>query len=295
MARSQLRFSRNRTHLKLVFATEAKGHVMGAFHDSATILVREGLEALLVLAAIGASLARRGATDRLQALIAGAAAGVVASLATAWAFAAFNNGAHDDLIEAGVMLGSAGLLLYVSGWLFLRQDPRRWTRYLEAQVARAEGAGSKAALVGIGFLAIYREGAETALFLHALALPNGWTPALLGGIAAGTAILCVGFVAVKKLAIRLPLRPLFLASSIFLFGMALRFIAGAVQELQEQTLLAQTDAGLPDWLADIAGNGTWEALGPQFFLVSLAVATVAWTALQRRRDADTSNAVPKAG
>lgn len=268
---------------------------MGAFFDAATILVREGLEALLVLAAIGAYLARLGAADRLQALIAGAAAGVVASLATAWAFAMFNNGAHDDLIEAGVMLASAGLLLYVSGWLFLRQDPRTWTRYLQAQVARAEGAGSKAALVGIGFLAVYREGAETALFLHALAAPAGWTPELLGGIAAGTAILCAGFLAVNKLAIRLPLRPLFLASSVFLFGMALRFIAGAVQELQEQSLLAQTDAGVPDWFADIAGNGTWEALGPQLLLLGLAVATVAWTAIQRRRDTETVNAVPKAG
>lgn len=268
---------------------------MAAFFDAATILVREGLEALLVLAAIGAYLARLGAADRLQALVAGAAAGVVASLGTAWAFAVFNNGAHDDLVEAGVMLASAALLLYVSGWLFLRQDPRSWTRYLQAQVARAEGAGSKTALVGIGFLAVYREGAETALFLHALALPAGWTPELLGGIAAGAAILCVGFLAVKKLAIRLPLRPLFLASSVFLFGMALRFIAGAVQELQEQTLLAQTDAGLPDWLADIAGNGTWEALAPQLLLLGLAAATVAWTSLQRRRDAKTVNAVPKAG
>jgi high-affinity iron transporter len=253
---------------------------MGDFIDAATILLREGLEALLVLAAIGAYLARLGAADRLRALLNGAGAGVLASLATAWALAAFNDGAHSDLMEAFVMLVAAGLLLYVSGWLFVRQDPRAWTRYLQDQVARAEGAGSAAALAGIGFLAVYREGAETALFLHALSLPQGWTPSLFAGIAAGAVLLAAGFLVVRRLAIRVPLRPLFLASSAFLFVMALRFVGGAVQELQEQALLPLDEANIPNWLADLAGNATWEALGPQLVLVALAAATVAWTKLR---------------
>lgn len=250
---------------------------MGDFFEAATILLREGLEALLVVAAIGAYLARLGAQDRMRALLSGAGAGVLASLATAWALAVFNSGAHDDLMEAGVMLVAAGLLVYVSGWLFVRQDPRVWTRYLQDQVARAEGAGSAAALAGIGFLAVYREGAETVLFLHALAINDGWTVSLFAGIVAGLAALAVGFLLVRRLAIRLPLRPLFLVSSAFLFAMALRFVGGAVQELQEQQLLPLDAADIPDWLADLAGNSTWEALGPQLALLALAAATVAWT------------------
>ncbi len=94
--------------MEFAILASAEGHTMGIFFDAATILVREEREALLVLAAIDAYLARLGAADRMQALIAGAAAGVVASLGTAWAFAMYNNGARDDLVEAGTMLGSAG-------------------------------------------------------------------------------------------------------------------------------------------------------------------------------------------
>jgi high-affinity iron transporter len=96
------------------------------FAQSAVILLREGLEALLVLAALAAYLTKAGARDRLVALYSGAALAVVASLVMAWVFEAFNNGAHSDVFEAFVILGAAALMLYVSGWLLLRQDPKGW-------------------------------------------------------------------------------------------------------------------------------------------------------------------------
>ena len=132
-------------------------------------MLREGLEALLVLAALAAYLVKAEARDRLSALYTGAALAVAASLIAAWVFQVFNNGEHNDLFEAFVILAAAALMLYVSGWLLLRQDPRAWQRYLheKADAAIAQRTGLAVGL--LAFLAVFREGAETVLFVYALA------------------------------------------------------------------------------------------------------------------------------
>ena len=94
---------------------------MSAFFQSATILLREGLEALLVIAALAAYLRKAGAQQRLPALYAGAGTAIVASIFAAALFETFNNGAHSDILEGVVILLAAGLMLYVSGWLLVRR------------------------------------------------------------------------------------------------------------------------------------------------------------------------------
>jgi len=81
------------------------------FVQSAVILLREGLEALLVLAALAAYLIKADARDRLPALYLGAALAIVASVFAAWVFQVFNNGAHSDTFEAFVILAAAALML----------------------------------------------------------------------------------------------------------------------------------------------------------------------------------------
>ena len=95
----------------------------GVFVQAAVILLREGLEAMLVIAALAAYLKKAGAADPLAALYTGAVAAIFASLVAAWAFQTLNEGQHNDLLEAFVILAAAALMLYVSGWLLVRQDP----------------------------------------------------------------------------------------------------------------------------------------------------------------------------
>lgn len=244
------------------------------FVEAAVILLREGLEALLVIAALAAYLAKSGAQDRLAALYSGAAAAVLASLATAWAFAAFNNGAHNDLMEAGVIIAAAALMLYVSGWLMVRQDPRAWQSYLQERAGAALAKRTSIAVAMLAFLAVFREGAETVLFVNALAnTAGGWGLALVAGLALGAAGLVVLFIFINALARRLPLRPLFIVTSAFLFVMALRFIGAAIQELQEQLLIPYDPVASANWLMTIGFNPTWEALAAQGTVVVLAVVT----------------------
>jgi high-affinity iron transporter len=187
-------------------------------------------------------------------------------------FSVFLGGAHDDRLEAAVMLIAAGLMLYMSGWLFLRQDARAWNAALQASAVRAMGAGASVSLGLIAFLAVFREGGETVLFLHALARANdGWTGGFFAGLLAALLLIVAIYVAMQWLALRIPLRPIFLFTSAFLFLMGLRFIGGAMQELQEQTIVPYDDVTLPDWLLALGINPTWEALGAQLFVAMIAI------------------------
>ena len=230
--------------------------------QSGGILLREGLEAMLVISALAGYLRRGDANGApLKMLYAGALAAIAFSIAGAVAMALFLNGAHDDRIEAAIMIVAAALMLYMSGWLFLKQDPQAWKAEMKAMAERALASRAAEAMALIAFLAVIREGAETVLFLHALAGANGgWGLSMFVGLGVAAALLAGLFVAMQWLALRLPLRPLFLVTSALLFVMALRFIAGAVQEFQEQGLVEVHDAPLPDWIVNFGFNPNWESV-----------------------------------
>ena len=247
---------------------------MSVFLQSTSILLREGLEALLVVAALAAYLEKSGARDRLSALYWGAGAAVLASIAAAAAFEAFNNGAHDDTFEAVIILGAAALMLYVSGWLFLRQDPKAWQGFLKTKAEQALAKQTGSAVAALAFLSVFREGAETVLFIHALAQTNnGWSLELISGLATAAAVLILLFYTINVVARRLPMRLVFLVTSAFLFVMAIKFIGQAIQEFQEQLLIPYTMLTGAGWLSNIGLNPTLEAIGIQGAVVLLAVLT----------------------
>lgn len=251
------------------------------FVQSAIILLREGLEALLVLAALAAYLDKAEARDRLPALYAGAGIAVVASVVAAWAFATFNNGAHSDILEAVVILAASALMLYVSGWLMLRQDPRAWQGYLKVKADAALAQRTRMAVGALAFLAVFREGAETVLFVYALATTaGGFSFELIAGLVAAAVGLVVLFFVINVVAQRLPLRPLFIVTSAFLFLMAIKFIGEAIQELQEQQYVTYTELRSGGWLEALGLNPTVEAVAAQLFVVVLAVFT--FVVLDRR-------------
>ena len=95
-----------------------------AFIQAAIILLREGLEAMLVIAALAGYLTKAGAAHRVQALYGGALVAVGASIIAAWAFAVFNSGDHSDILEGFIILFAAALMLYVSCLLYTSPSPR---------------------------------------------------------------------------------------------------------------------------------------------------------------------------
>ncbi|MBR0673590.1 FTR1 family protein [Neoroseomonas soli] len=239
--------------------------------DAGLILFREGLEAILVLAALAAFL-KRAAPERVGHLGWGAAAGVGASMLAAVAFMAWRGGDHDDSIEGIACLLAAGLMLWTGGWLARRSDPRAWSADLRRRAEAAIASRRVGLAVGaIGFLAIFREGAETILFLTALLREAPSPAALLPGLGVAAVVLAGVWVAITRLAVRLPLRPLFLGTSVFLLLMAVRLAAAAVQEFQEQTLIPFDPLNLPGWAEALGLPGNIEQAAAMVIVVLLAL------------------------
>ncbi|MBR1225629.1 MULTISPECIES: FTR1 family protein [unclassified Bradyrhizobium] len=245
-----------------------------AFIQAAVILLREGLEAMLVIAALAGYLKKVGSAHRVGALYGGALAAVGASFIAAWLFAVLNSGDHSDVLEGVIILFAAALMLYVSGWLMVKQDPRGWQDYLAHKADSALAQDTVWAVGALAFLAVFREGAETVLFINALAkTEGGWSAGLFGGLAAATVGLAVLFYFINMIAQKLPLRPLFVITSAFLFAMAIKFIGEAVQEFQEQAIITVTEVKGSAFFTAIGLNPSMEALSIQLLVILFALAT----------------------
>ena len=250
--------------------------------QSGAILLREGLEAILIVTALAAALRRGGSFIALNALYIGSFMAVLASILAAFIFQIYFDGAHNDFLEALVMIVASALMIYMSGWLFLRQDPRAWKKDIDHAARKALDSGTQWSLGLIAFLAVFREGAETVLFLAALANSHGgWNSSLIAGLLAAFGALGGIYWAMQLLALRIPLRPLFMVTSAFLFIMGLRFIGGAIQELQEQTLVPVDVANVPEWMISLGLNPSWEAIGTQLLIAVVAGASIALAARRK--------------
>ena len=245
-----------------------------AFIQAAIILLREGLEAMLVIAALAGYLKKVGSAHRIGALYGGALAAVGASLVAAWLFAVLNSGEHSDVLEGVIILVAAALMLYVSGWLMVKQDPRGWQDYLAHKADSALAQDTVWAVGALAFLAVFREGAETVLFINALATTEGgWSAGLFAGLGAATLALAVLFYFINMIAQKFPLRLLFIIIFAFLFAMAIKFIGEAVQEFQEQAIIPVTAVKGSNFLTAIGLNPSVEALSIQLLVILFALAT----------------------
>ncbi len=214
-----------------------------AFFQSFLIILREGFEAILVLGAVVAFLIKTGHRERLRSIWVGLTLGVFASLATAVVlktlFAAMP--ASRSLVEAITMLIAVVVLFSVSYWLISKVEAAKWQKFIREKVTSALEHGGGKALMLVAFLAVYREGAETALFYQALfnGGPNVGLPLALGLIA-GLAALAVIFTLFYRYGVRIPMRPFFAVTSFLLYYMAFVFMGKGFRELQEADVMPIT-------------------------------------------------------
>src|SRR6202165_1261488 len=214
-----------------------------AFFQSFLIILREGFEAILVLGAVVAFLIKTGHRERLRSVWVGVTLGVVASLATAVVLKTLLGAmpASRSLVEAITMLVAVVVLFSVSYWLISKVEAAKWQKFIREKVTSALEHGGGKALALVAFLAVYREGAETALFYQALFNegPNVGVPLALG-IVAGIALLAVIFTLFYRYGVRIPMRPFFTVTSILLYYMAFVFMGKGIRELQEGNIMRIT-------------------------------------------------------
>jgi high-affinity iron transporter len=258
------------------------------FTQSFIIMLREGLEAILIVGALMTFLVKMGAGQRKRDIHIGVGAAVAASLLTAVALETIFvlSPARREALEGGTMVVATLVLFYVSYWLLSKMEVVKWNHFVKSKVQDALDSGSALALATAAFLAVYREGFETVLFYKALFVSGTAAGAMpvVGGIVVGSVVLVGVYIAINRFGVRLPLKPFFAVTSAFLYYMAFVFAGKGIAELQEGGLIGTT---IVPWAPRIPALGiypTVESLGAQGVLVGLAVLALVWNfVLEPRR------------
>lgn len=248
-----------------------KSSVSYSAMDAALILLREGVEALLVLAALLAFLQRSGNASKQKWVWGGAAAGLLASIALAivltLAIASVSSGSTRETLEGITGLVAVVMLLTVGVWLHGKSQVKAWNQYIQGQVGSALATGSLWSLGVVSGLAILREGAETTIFYIGIA-PSIEPLQLILGIGGALAVLVLLGYAMIKGSVRLPLRPFFLTATVLIYYLVVKFLGQSIHALQVSGHLpAHTSTHIPDisWLGVYP---TWESTAPQLAALS---------------------------
>ena len=240
------------------------------FTSALIILLREGLEAILVLAAVVAMLIKSGRREALPYVHAGWIAALALGGLT-WVLASYVvtvSGAGREVTEGVTALLAAAMLLYVGFWMHRHSPAARWKTFLEGRVQAALSGRTLWTLASISFLAVYREAFETVLFYQALWVEAG--PA--GHLAVGAGCLAgfVGLVVIAwlilKLGLRLPLGWFFGVGSALMALLAVVLAGKGIAALQHAGKLPVGSLDLPT-IPSLGVYPTWQGLVTQLVLV----------------------------
>ncbi len=254
-----------------------------AFASSFFILLREGLEAVLVLAAMFAFLGKTGQREARRHVHIGWVGALLAGAAT-WAVAAYLvtiTGQVRELSEGFTALLAAAILFYMGFWMHDKAHADRWQAYIGQQLGGVAGS-SRGLLVFLSFIAVYREVFETILFYQALWMQT--TPAgqqmVLAGAVSGAAALVLTSWLLLRVSARLPIGLFFGASALLMYALAVVFAGKGIASLQEAGTLPTTVVGFPR--VDVLGvYPTLQSLAAQLLL--LLGAALHYGLSQRRR------------
>jgi high-affinity iron transporter len=262
---------------ELAIASDEAG-ASAAFVGALTILLREGLEALLLVIAMVAFLRKAERTDAMRyvhfgwvgALLAGGATWLVATRLVEI------SGASRELTEGMGSLIAAVVLVSVGIWMHGKSQADAWQRYIREQLAHALSRGSAWFLFALAFLIVYREAFETVLFYAAL-WSQGNHPAVMAGAAAATVGLAAIGWAMLRYSRRLPFGKFFGISAALMAVLAVVLAGKGVAALQEAGWVPVSLLQLPR--VDLLGvYPTLQGIGAQVVVLAVLLAGFAWNA-----------------
>ncbi|HEX8307161.1 MAG TPA: FTR1 family protein [Allosphingosinicella sp.] len=222
-----------------------EGSAASTFLGAFTILLREGLEALLIVVAMLAFLRKADRAEMVRPVHWGWIAALAAGIATWWAATHLISisGANRELTEGFGSLLAAVILLFVGIWMHGKAQADEWQRYIREKVGAALSKKSAWFLFGLSFIAVYREVFETILFFTALSAEGRLAP-LLGGAATAAALLVAVAVLMFRFSRKLPIAKFFTYSSVLIAVLAVVLAGKGVAALQEAGMIGVTPL---DW------------------------------------------------
>lgn len=261
-----------RTEMELI-----QGDADYTIWDAALILLREGLEALLIILALVSFLEKSGQKKMRKWIYVGAFVGVLLSAVAAILMSTILNSATIDtnreLMEGYVGLLAAAMMIGVGIWLHSKSNVVSWNRYISKQMGQAISSGSIVAMAAISFLSVFREGAETLVFYAGIA-PKMETSQFILGIVVALLILAVLAIVLFKASGKIPVHKFFAVATILIYVLAFKIIGVSLHTLQLTDHLSSTIIdGLPV-ISLIGFYPTVETMIGQAILLVLVAATV---------------------
>ena len=243
-----------------------------AFVSSLVILLREGLESILIISTIVAFVVRTGRRDALPYIHLGWIGAMVLGAVT-WSLARYMlsiSGANRELTEGLTALLAAAMLLYVGWWLHSRSNAQAWNRYVREQLTSVLATRTLWTMAGLSFLVVYRELFEVILFYETLWSQAGAIghSAVVWGIAAAAVLLVLLGGLILRYSVRLPIGPFFTVASTLLAVMAVIFVGNGIAALQAAGLLDVTNVHFFS-LPLLGIHPTIQSLVPQALILAL--------------------------
>jgi high-affinity iron transporter len=256
------------------------------FINSALIILREGLEATLILAAILTMLKVMGAKQAVRYIhlgwILALVMGGLTWLATQTVLTL--SGQHRESMEGFISLFAALALFYVGYWLHTRSEANRWQAFIQDKVKSSLSNKRVFGLMSISFFAVYREAFEVVLFYQALWLQNENSQhAVMWGFVAGSTVLILLTLAILKLGLKVPLKYFFGVTGTLLYIVAFIFAGTGIKELQVAGWVPTTPVNLPLQAPLLGVYPTIETLAAQGLMVIAFISTSLWLARQRAK------------
>ncbi|WP_328156137.1 FTR1 family protein [Cytobacillus praedii] len=245
--------------------------------DAALILLREGLEALLIILALASFLERAGQKSMRKWIYIGALAGILLSAVAAILMSTIFRSATIDtsreLMEGYIGLLAAAMMIGVGIWLHSKSSVASWNRYISKQLGSAISNGSVLAMATVSFLSVFREGAETLIFYAGIAPKMETSQFMLGILVAFLVLAILAFVLVKASG-KIPIHKFFAVATVLIYVLAFKIIGASLHTLQLRGTISTTIVdGLPV-ISMIGFYPTAETMIGQAFLLVLVLAAI---------------------
>nr|WP_275583963.1 FTR1 family protein [Mammaliicoccus sp. R-M62] len=242
------------------------------FWDAALILLREGVEALLIIMALLTVTRKAEQTKASKWIMSGSLLGIILSIALAFIFKAMfeNLGSTRELTEGIVGICSVILMVIVGAWLHSKSSLESWEKFINKNMDKAMSTGSLLTFGLVAFLSVFREGAETIIFyLGIVGKISTW--ALILGILVAVFILILIAVFFNQITKWIPIHRLFFIMSLFILLLAFKILGVSVHTLQILNILPQHTINHLPFIDLIGLYPTYETVIPQLILIVIVM------------------------
>ncbi|WP_016998438.1 FTR1 family iron permease [Mammaliicoccus lentus] len=242
------------------------------FWDAALILLREGVEALLIIMALLTVTRKAEQTKASKWIMSGSLLGIILSIALAFIFKAIfeNLGSTRELTEGIVGICSVILMVIVGAWLHSKSSLESWEKFINKNMDKAMSTGSLLTFGLVAFLSVFREGAETIIFyLGIVGKISTWS--LILGILVAVFILILIAVFFNQITKWIPIHRLFFIMSLFIFLLAFKILGVSVHTLQILNILPQHTINHLPFIDIIGLYPTYETVIPQLILIVIVM------------------------